>query len=168
MAEKLKDLRFQIETMVYRSKINIKLERYDLATEILGKAEQLALTTNYNELLIDIFRQYSILANITENFPEAARYQQRYIRLKDSIYNEALIKNLASVQTAYDARENMKATSEKDDSLAMNERIIASDRQVYFFIAAVSVLAIVAAYVLFRFNRRQHIANNELDARTEK
>jgi signal transduction histidine kinase/tetratricopeptide (TPR) repeat protein len=165
LAEKMNEVVIRVESLTELAKLYSKMGDIEKTIEKLTEAEGISYGSGLNQVLINIYALFKEIYKRTSDLEKVAFYQDKYIKFKDSVYNHDLLKNLASVQTAYAERENIRTIAEKDEILALKERIIARDRQVYFFIAAVAVLAIVAAYALFRLNRQQHIANNELEAR---
>jgi signal transduction histidine kinase len=145
IAKEAGNTRFQGENLVYMAKVNIKLDNGKEAIKILGEAEKLIKQVSYNELLIDIYRQYSIIYNRMEDFRNASLYQHKYITLKDSVYNDDLIGDLAKIQTNYAERENLKKIADKDE-------VIERQRSFQFAIVIIAVLAALLIFVLFRTN----------------
>jgi signal transduction histidine kinase/Tfp pilus assembly protein PilF len=146
IAKETGNTRFQGENLVYMAKVNIKLDRPDESIRILSEAEKLIKEVSYNELLIDIYRQYSIIYNRKEDFRNASVYQHKYITLKDSVYNDDLIGDLAKIQTNFAERENRKTIADK-------EEIIERQRSLNFSIIIIALLASMLIFVLFRTNR---------------
>lgn len=152
IAKKIEHSRFIGENLVYIAKINIELKNYKAATEKLKEAEALISDLKYNELLIDIYRQYSILYNQLNDFKNAAIYQGKYIELKDTIYNADLFGDLAKIQSNYAEREN-RAT------IAAKEETIQRQRALNLAIIIIAVLAALLVFVLYRSNRTKRKVN---------
>jgi tetratricopeptide (TPR) repeat protein len=95
IAKKIKDERFQLDNIVYLSQICIQRNEITLAENYLRKADDLmASGTPYNLELSKIYHRLFTLYNIKKDFKRSARYQLKYIQLKDSIYNEEHTRNL--------------------------------------------------------------------------
>jgi len=168
LAEKQKDKRFKIENLIYLARINNIMDHYEVAKNFLKEAESVADKTEYNVLLINIYKQYSELYTKTKDYENAAVYQRKYITLKDSIYSEELMKNLTKVQTNFEERENIKTIAAKDAVLALKEETLkrqtAENR--FYVVIAIMVFALAALMlVLFRLTRR---ANERLETRVDE
>ena len=155
IAKQLDSKRFMGENLVYMGKIYIATKERELAVQALDEAEKLISEAKYNELLIDIYRQYSILYNQLEDFKNAAAYQSKYIALKDSVYNDDLIGDLAKIQTNYAERANIKTIADK-------EEIIKRQRSLNVAIVIIAVLAGLLIFVLYRSNHVKQKVNRAL------
>jgi signal transduction histidine kinase len=168
------DKRFQAENLLWLGMVDLRERDFSRAEEELIKAEQLASEFGYNQLLINSFHQLSTLFFTTEDFHSAARYQLKYITLKDSIYSDDLIKNITRVQTNYAERENINTIAEQDEVLRLNQIVIERQRQVYFFVALIAGLSVLIALVFLRYSRaltkakmQLSMANQTLERRVE-
>jgi signal transduction histidine kinase len=147
--------RFQAENLVYLGKIFFARNQPDSAIKSLNGSEKLAVKFGYNELLIDTYRQFSILYNSIDNYEAAADYQGKYISLKDSVYSERLIENLARIQTNFQERQNIKTIADKDE-------IIVRQRSLSIAIVIIAILASLLVFVLYRSNRVKKKVNAAL------
>jgi signal transduction histidine kinase len=168
LAKKQKDKRFQIENLIYLARIDNGQGQFDAARKFLTDAESIADKTDYNALMIDIYRLYSELFTKTKDYENAAIYQHKYIILKDSIYSQELMKNLTRVQTNFEERENIKTIKDQDAVLALKEETLkrqtAENR--FYVVIAIMVFALAALMlVLFRLTRR---ANERLESRVDE
>ncbi len=145
LATKSNDLRYIGENNVYLAKVNIALGQYHAAIPFLQQAEQIAQSQGFNELLIDTYRQYSLLYSQSANYQMASEYQQKYIQLKDSVYSEELIDRIARIQTHYAERENLAIIRAK-------EEVIRRQRMLNISIGLIAVLAAAMMFILFRSN----------------
>src|SRR5258708_4973725 len=82
LAKKQKEKRYQIESLIHLAMINNNRGQFDAVKNFLKEAESVADETEYNALLINIYRQYSELYNKTKDYENAAIYQRKYIILK--------------------------------------------------------------------------------------
>jgi signal transduction histidine kinase len=162
LAKKLDDTRYQAENLFNLANIAIDKEHYDKALAHLQEVENISRKAGYNQILIDSYFSYSKLYHQMGDYEKEASYQSKYIKLKDSVYSDKLIKNLAKVQTNYHERENLKTIAEQDEVLKLKEEVIARQRTQYFFILTITILSILLTFVFIRFNRSQQQANVEL------
>ncbi len=160
LSGKLNDERWQAENLVYLGKINIKTKNFDEAKRNLKEAESKATPGGYSQLLIDIYKQYFLLYNTIGDFENASDFQQRYIQLKDSLISEDLVKNIASVQTKYEERENLAIIKSK-------EVIIKQQRDLNVAVAVISFLLGLLILVLQRGNRNIKRVNAKLSEAKE-
>lgn len=149
----MQDVRFMAENIWGFSRVSFKKGEFEKSLDFLNQAEGLMDSTNYREDLIRIYRSFSDVYNTTRNFEMASFYQNKYILLKDSVYSEELIKNLARVQTDYEERENLKTIDQQNENIRLKEEVIKRQKQVYYFIGALAVLSIAMVVVLWLYNR---------------
>ncbi|HEY9048404.1 MAG TPA: ATP-binding protein [Ohtaekwangia sp.] len=160
IAKRIDSKRFVAENLIYLAKLAIERNAMDEAIKFLQESEKLAALSGYNEMLIDTYRQFSILYNKTLDFKNAAVYQNKYISLKDSIYSEALIKNIAKIQTDYAERENIA-------TIAAKEQVIKQQRDLNIAVAVIAILAGLLVLVLQRSNRTIKRVNAQLSEAKE-
>ena len=162
VAKKIDNARFQAENLIYMARIHTKNGDYAMASKMLLESERLSSAKGYNLLLIETYIHFSKLYNEVNDFKNEALYQAKYISLKDSIYNDDLIKNLTSVQSEYEERENLKTIAEKDEVLKLKEEVISRQRQQYIFVIAITLLILSLAVALMWAGKLQRKANRLL------
>ncbi|HEY3401846.1 MAG TPA: tetratricopeptide repeat-containing sensor histidine kinase [Ohtaekwangia sp.] len=152
--------RMQAESLVELA--IVRKERKDIvkALEYLKESEKVSEGTGHNETLISIYREFSRIYEDVNDFKNASAYQSKYIHLKDSIYGEDLIKNIARVQTEYAERENIA-------TIAAKEKIIEQQRALSILAAIVAILAGLLILVLQRSNRTIKRVNAQLSEAKE-
>jgi signal transduction histidine kinase len=94
--------------------VAIERSQYDSAMVLLNEAEIIARAAGYNQLLIDIYKQFSRLYNTTEDYKNAAIYQDKYIQLADTLIGQELVKNIGKIQANYEERENIATIASKE------------------------------------------------------
>ena len=152
--------RFEIENLVYLGELSAAQKKFSEAKKYFLEAEAKAKPIGYSQLLIDTYLHYSKMLNSLEQFEEAAVYQQKYIALKDSLFNEELVKNIAKVQTNYAERENIA-------TIASNEIVIKQSRELSVAIAVIALLAGLLVLVLQFGNRNIKRVNAKLSEAKE-
>lgn len=147
--------RFLAENLVYLSHIYLRYEKFDTVRSVLNEAEGLAAEAGYNQLLIEIYKDFFSLYKEQESFQNASFYQSKYIKLKDSIYSDELITNLTKVSTNYEERRNIAIIASKEEALSRQK----------MFNVAIAVIAILAGslvFVLYRSNLVKKRVNLDL------
>lgn len=155
LARAFGDKRFQAENLVYLGKIDIERDQFETAVNHLTEAKALASNSGYNQLLMDIYKQFSSLYNKKEDFQNAAFYQDQYIQLKDSLISEDLVKNVARIQTNFEERENIA-------TIATKERVIKQQRDLNIAVVVIALLAGLLLLVVQRSNRNIKRVNAKL------
>ena len=163
LALKGKDKRSQIENLIFLGKINNLLGRFEDSKIVLGKAESVAAGTEYNELLIDIYKQFSELYMRTKAYKNAAIYERKYMVLRDSIYSRQLIKNLMKIQADYEQRENTAKIESQEQILTLKEEVIVKQRFLNFLASTVAVLFVMLALIFFKLSSQRKSMNVLLD-----
>ncbi len=154
--------RYQAENLLYLGKVALKLGNLDEAIRYFKDTEKLTETINYVDVKLDVYK-YLAEALISKNdFKNASHYQTNYTLLKDSIYNDQLIKNLATVQSNYEERENLKTIKDKDAVLKLKEDLIQRQKSQYAFVIIIMFLIVGLAGVLYWANSRQRKSNKDL------
>jgi signal transduction histidine kinase/tetratricopeptide (TPR) repeat protein len=162
VAEKLGQSPLITDNLIHIGTAYIETHHYDSATKYLFQAEKLASASGYNQLLIYTYSRLSRLYQEQKDYEHAALYQGKYIQLKDSIYSEDLIKNIARVQTNYEERENIKTIAEKNQILTLTQQMVQRQREVYFFVGLVAMLSLLGTFMFLRYSRMLSKAKQEL------
>ena len=162
IAKKIGDKRFQVEDLIYLSKIAVRKNDLSGAKNKLREAEELAKNLGLYELLIEIYRQYYDVFHRVKDYENESLYREKYISLKDSIYSSELMANLTRVQSNFEERKNLKTIADKNAVLKLKEEIIRRQQSQYFFIITIMVLILGLASLLFWANQKQRKNNHDL------
>jgi signal transduction histidine kinase len=160
IANQIGDNRFQAENHVYLGAVSVKEKDYAGAIFHLSMGDSIASKYKYNQLRIDIYRQFSSLYNETNDFQNEALFQSRYIKLTDSLLREDIVKNIAKVQSHYEERENIA-------TIASNEIVIKQSRDLNIAGAVIVLLAGLLVLVLQFGNRNIKRVNAKLSEAKE-
>lgn len=162
LAKQFGEKRFQIESLLNLALVKEREGLKSEAIDYLKEAESIASSTNYTLSLIEVYKQFSKIYQDQKDFANSSQYQAKYIQLKDSIFSDDLIKNLAKVQTNFAERENLKTIQEKDLKLELKQALIDKQNSQYFFIVAIAILVLLLAIVSLLATHRQQKASNEI------
>ncbi len=86
----IKDLRMMAESYVYLARIHIVQKEYDSAGIALMNAERIARAEDFNEILLDVYRQQVALFSEMKDFKSLAEYQRLYLDQKQILHNSKL------------------------------------------------------------------------------
>lgn len=155
LAQRLDFKRWMAENLVYLARLAITTNRLPEAKEYLLQGEEIARAYKYNQLLLDSYREFSNLYNLSRDFQNASVYQNQYINLKDSLIGEELVKNIARTQTQFEERENIK-------TIALKEEALSRQRMLNLAIGTIAFLAALLVFVLFQSNKVKRRVNAKL------
>ncbi|GIL23013.1 MAG: hypothetical protein BroJett042_15260 [Bacteroidota bacterium] len=162
IAKEQNDIRYWIENLISLSKVENRRENYDASLAYLEEANALAEGSGFAELLLDIYKESFKNYRQTDDFKNESVFQAKYIKLKDSIYSENLLKNLATIQTNFEQRENLKTIQLKDENIRLKDEQIQRQRLQYIFAVVVTMFIATLAGLLVWANRRQQKHNSAL------
>ncbi|MBX2916145.1 MAG: tetratricopeptide repeat protein [Cyclobacteriaceae bacterium] len=162
IAKEQNDYRYWAESLFAFAKLENERKNYTRGLNYLSDANNLAENFGFTELRLDIYKESSKSFGFINDFQNQALYQGRYITLKDSIYSGDLLKNLATIQTNYEQRENLKTIRLINENIKLKDEQIQRQRIQYLFVVLVTVLIAALAGVLVWANRRQQKHNTAL------
>jgi tetratricopeptide (TPR) repeat protein len=168
LAKKDKDKRFQIENLIYLGRISAVQGHPDDAKKFLRMAESVADETEYNELLINIYKQFSEVYTQAKEYENVTLYQGKYITLKDSLFSRELTKNLMRIQTEFEERENKAKIAAQSQILKLNEEAIDRQGSLNILMGTVAVLFIALVLILVRINRDKQKINSLLEQKVRE
>lgn len=155
IAKSIDNKRFQAENLVYLGRSASKQKKFSEAIKFLKTAEMVADSSGYNQLLIDVYKEFSSIFKLAEDYRQASFYQTKYISLKDSLIGEDLVKNVAKIQSNFEERENIATIKLKEDALIRQ-------RNLNIAIGVIAVLAGLLVFVLYRSNTVTRKVNSAL------
>lgn len=154
-AKRSGDIRMQLDNIYLLADIYAERKLVDKAVRLLEEAERtIGQGIPFNLEVIKIYARLSELFLSVGAFERAALYQQKYIALKDSIYNEALTTSLMKVESQFLERENRYKMAAQDELLMLNERVIAHQKIVILLTGFLAVF-IFAFFVFLLKNYRK-------------
>jgi signal transduction histidine kinase len=160
IARRVGDKLYQGENLTVMAEIAADLNDNATAEKLLMEAEGIITELGYNELLMNIYLQFSHLYTKTENFEQASKYQTRYIHLKDSLVSEELVKSIAKIQTNFAERENIATIASKEEAIKQQRDLNAA-------VVVIAVLAGLLILVLQFGNRNIKRVNAKLSEAKE-
>jgi tetratricopeptide (TPR) repeat protein len=181
-AEELGDKRVMSENRFWLAKIKIVQENFGEAVEDLLKVEASAKTQSDNELLINTYIELSNLYSQKADFENAAKYLKLYVNLKDSIYDDKVLNNLAQAKSDYEQRENLAIIKAKEMTIEQQGRFNMAVMVIAFLTGALGLVFLhnnrsikkvnvelsKAKDLIYEQNKQLEIRNKELDRLVEK
>jgi signal transduction histidine kinase len=160
IAQRDNNKRFETMTLTLLHSVSL-MEKDTLgAFNYLKTAESILDSVEYNSNKRDVYQALADLYVHKKAYREAAYYQDKYIRLNDSILNDQVIRNLARVQTKYEERENIATIAAKEQALVQSRRLNLA-------VAIIAVMTGLLVFVLYRSNLVKKRVNKALSAAKE-
>ena len=140
-----------------------------LAEKYLKEAEEIIKRNSpFNFELIGIYAQIFKLYQKNRDFEKIALYQDKYISLKDSVFNEELTKNLMKAEAEYLEKENQARIESQNKILALNEEVIYRQKVANASFGAIAFLVIIISVILAKNNKHKQHINKLLDQRVKE
>src|SRR5690606_6179765 len=149
------NVRNQAENLFGLYQVNLAMGDLDRAADYLRRCELILEGMDLNELKISVFNAFAHLYADRKDFENASAYQDKYINLKDSVYSEKLISNLARIKTDFEERQNIAIIASKNEALVRQQRFNVA-------IVIIAVLAGLLVFVLYRSNLVKKRVNQAL------
>ena len=169
LSKEVGDIRFQFDNAIALSQIYIKRNKERIAEKYLKAVELLmAKDSKYNIELLAIYSQFINLYRKTNDSKKIMLYQDKYITLRESIFNEEVASNLMKAEAGYVEKQNQAKIESQNQIMALNNEVIRRQQIVNIFFGAVVVLVIMLAIVLARSNKQKHLINKLLDQKVRE
>ena len=169
MAVEVEDTRFQLDNIYLLVDLYMKHARIAEAAELLDIAEKIiAAHPPYNLELIKIYSRLAEFHVASQNYKSASEYQVAYIRLKDSVYNEALTNGLMKIESEHLERENEARISAQQEIILLKQQAIDRQVRINFLTAAFGILMAVFAFFIYRNFRLKQNLNRILDEKVKQ
>lgn len=149
------NIRIQAENLFGLYQVNLAKGDLNKAANYLRQCEEILEGMELNELKISVFNAFAHLYTDRKDFEKASAYQNKYITLKDSVYSEKLISNLARIKTDFEERQNIAIIASKNEALVRQQRFNVA-------IVIIAVLAGLLVFVLYRSNLVKKRVNQAL------
>ena len=164
LAKRNEDIRFQFDNISLLTEIYIKRNQITLAEKYLEEAEKLTDTDGrYRRELSEIYFQFAQLYNKSKDLKRKVYFQDKYIALRDSIFNEEVTANLMKAESGYIERESRARIEAQNKIMALNNEIMVRQRIANVAIGVVALFGILLAIMFARRNKAKQLANRILD-----
>jgi len=169
LSKEVGDERFQLESIIWLSDIYINDDKISIAEKYLRETEQIIQKKSpFNLELIGIYAQFFKLYQKNKDFEKMSFYQNKYISLKDSVFNDEVTKNLMKAETEYQERENRSRIESQTKILALNKEVMYRQKIVNACFGAIAFLVIIISVILAKSNKHKQHRNELLDERVKE
>ncbi len=160
--------RMVADNHVYLARVYLVTGDYDSARYELLDGEAIAKANNFNEILLDIYRQSVALYEKTKDNGKLAIYQQKFIDQKARMYSSELARDIAVVQGEIVEKEHLESLAAQQNELKMQDEVLKLQlwiRHISFGIAALVLLLLILQYHISHQRRK---TSDILELRTQE
>lgn len=163
LARKTGEQKTIANTLYHFGQVNFDKGNYPDALDELAEAERIANEINLRRLKRDIYVLYSRIYERTGELSKVVAYQNKYMAIKDSIFNEQLATNLKDIQLDAQAKQSAMIIEQKESELQRSRLILLLVGVILTLTLIVSILI----YRNYRVNQRMKvILEKEIKKRT--
>ncbi|GAA0893405.1 hypothetical protein GCM10009122_30840 [Fulvivirga kasyanovii] len=154
------------EIYYYYSKEAQRKGEYDSALAFLNKSQEIAEQIGSKERMFENISLFSDLYHQKGDINKAYDYKARLLRLRDTLFNEALAHNLAAIQLKIQEEENQKVLEKKERQLIINRKI----NVFLIIIFSLVFLLVVLIFYAYRHNRKTNkaLAERNMEVMSQK
>ncbi|MEQ8927677.1 MAG: tetratricopeptide repeat-containing sensor histidine kinase [Fulvivirga sp.] len=168
MRNAIGDKRGISEILYLQSRQALYKQKYDSAIYLLNQSQDIAIEIGAKDRMFDNLEQYVDIYSDINNEAKAFEYQSQLLMLRDTLFNENLARNLATIQLEIQDEQNQQLLAKKDQELTANRRFV----MVLIAVIIAIVLLIVVVYNQLRINRKKNetlkIRNIEISLQNEE
>lgn len=165
LAEQVGNLGMQLDNIYLLTEIYLKKKRIYEALKYLRKGENIINGgTPFNLEMIKIYFRLAETYMLLRDFEKAAYYQNKYIALKDSVYDESVTTNLMQTEADFVERENQVKIAAQNKLLSLKEENIQRQRFLNIVIGLLAVMILAFLIFLWRDYLRKKKVNVLLEA----
>ena len=169
---KIGDARMHADNLLYLGKAWFVKSMLDSASHALRQAERLAEANQFSEILLDVYRAAIQIANLRRELPELIAYQQKYIRLRQEVYNIELEQKLAAIEGDWYERQNEQRIDLQQMKIDERRKAITYQQwiSVTLYFVVVFILSIIVLYVrgLLLQMQSQRFLEVQVDSRLKR
>lgn len=169
LSEQVKDYRLVLDNICSLARIYIRRNELATARIFLERGERVITAgAPFNMEKIKIFELLADLYLQLEDFKKTSFYQSEYIKLKDSVYNEAVTANLMKIESEFLERENQARIEKQRAVISDNEQTIERQAWLNMVVGFVSIMTIISTIFFYRSYRLKKDMNILLEARVRE
>jgi len=166
--EKINDRNLKSSNYYYLAKLANKNNQFSDALNSIEKSQTIAVELADKQRIRNNYKLYAEIFESQNIYDSAYYYQKKYSIIEDSIFNERLAKNLASVQLNQQKEETEKVIAEKDEDISQKTKLSR-------LLATVLVLSVMLIVIVTRnyiqtnrINTKLKESNEEIEKQKEK
>ena len=162
LTRKAENQYYTVSSLIRLSKLYSTTKQYESANECLQESIVMSQKVGNVMKLMEAYLIKFRLDSTRNNFEEAFRYQAKYFRLKDSVFNARKNSQLTEMLTRFDSqkKENENQLLRKENEL--KKKTIRQQNTITIAIAVFLLLAILSTVLFLRINQQLQKQKNEV------
>lgn len=145
-------------------RLNEKVKAYLYLQEVEQKVDQI----QFNPEVLKLHRQLGSMFYSQRNFLKASFYQNRYIQLRDSIYDLKFTSNAMRAEAEYIEQMHNKVIQDQQQILELKEAAIEKQLIINACTGILAIIFLAAAIIFFRTYRKKRRLNDLLSQRVKE
>ncbi|MGB5369957.1 MAG: tetratricopeptide repeat protein, partial [Flavobacteriaceae bacterium] len=136
------------------------------ALQVYQNAEAMAINLDTNEELRDIYQGMAIAYQSTGDFKNAFTYQNKYLEIKDKIFNIKTDDKIRGLQYVFDLEKKQSESDQYKQQAQISELL--AKRQKYALYATISSLVLVFVLAIGSYKRYRYVKKTNKIIEEEK
>ncbi len=141
--------RMTADNHAYLARVYLLTGEYDSARHTLSNGEAIAVEQNFNEILLDIYRQSIALFEATGDYRSLSAYQRKFIDQKSGMYSVEVARDLAIVQGKMAERDHLTKLDFQQRQIETQEDILRSQRWIQQTSIGIGLLLMILALLQY-------------------
>jgi two-component system, sensor histidine kinase len=159
------DLWLQANTIRNIGEVTLLLRDYEKSLNYFTRAAEIARNIGANRLLLDIYSGLSKYWEVKKDYKKSYEYLRLSNVLKDSIYNEASLNQIAEFEAKYSIRNKDQQLQMITKESKVQELQIKTQKYIIFIIASLSLFILTLFFVFYTRARTSKRAKKILEAK---
>ncbi|MDX1628942.1 MAG: tetratricopeptide repeat protein [Fulvivirga sp.] len=130
--------------------------KYDSALIYLDKSQDIALEIGSKDRAFENLEMYVDIFNDIGEVDKAFQYQSELLRLRDTLFNESMARNLADIQLKIQEEESRRVLDIKEQQLSESKRFT-------IFLIIIIFLTLAILFIILRNYRKNQKVNSLLE-----
>jgi tetratricopeptide (TPR) repeat protein len=161
----INDFRTQADNLLFIGKIDFLQGNTDAGFSNLLKVEQVAEQFKYREMLISVIEELILNYEILGDLDRLVYYQDKYILLKNEVYNARVTEQMATTEVRLKRLENEETLARQKQMVNLSKQVLRSQNLVIIAIAVLTIMAVFAVILIRRKSKVEKRLNKILAIR---
>lgn len=143
----------------------LNLKNYSKAEFHLEKAKTLAEEIGAKKAIQDVYKKMALVYTAQGDYKRALTFTDKYMAVKDSLFNETKSKQLQELQIQFDTEKKQDAIAALQKDAEIKDLLLERQRTIRNVILVLALGLLLSAYLLFKRYRRRQKEKREADER---
>lgn len=168
--QKLHDRSESIQSLNSLGDVYSKMGQHDLAFQYLNQALDLAQEMDLQPALKDVYEKFAEVYSRSGYYKKAFEYQKMYHELKDTLFNQKTVRNLANLHSSYEVeqKEHTIDILRKEQRISSLENEKSVSRLQNVVLISTTLFLLVLGFLGYYQLRKQFFYNRKLKEKQDK